>query len=515
MNIDRHAVKLLVERGGAIVWSIDTSMRLTSLRGQDDLTECLGTLHRKALGGESSEIELVAAGHTYTVRIDPLREPGGAIVGCVGVAQDVTAERVDAITQLPNRRQMHQHLADAVAHALHLEEDLGVLLVDVDAFRIVNAAAGQAAGDALLNAVAQRIATCAGGHLLSRTGDNEFTVIVAGDDADGIAATIHSAFQFPFDVDDRELHVTASIGIATLLHDGETAEVLLRAASAALRRAKERGGNQRQHASTAWTQAEFERLHVERRLRRAITDGELSLAYQPQVRLHDGAIIGLEALLRWNRDGQIIPAGAFIGAVEQSAVIIAVGDWVIGETCRQIAKWRRAGVTVPRIAINIGARHFQQPRLVTTIRRLLELYDVEASAIELEITETAAMQDAESTVRTIDALRALGLAITIDDFGTGYSSLAYLKRFAITGLKIDRSFVSDVPSSRSASAIVNAILATAHALDLRVVAEGVETQDQATFLAASHCDQAQGYLYAHPIHAEDIPAYLHTQKRSE
>jgi diguanylate cyclase (GGDEF)-like protein len=427
-------------------------------------------------------------------------------------------EAHDPITGLPNRRQMQEHLAQAVARARRLDEDLAILVVDVDAFRIVNAAAGQAAGDALLAAAAERLATCAAGQLTARTGDNEFTILLAGTPSAAVLATataVLAAFYQPFVIGGRELHITVSVGIADLARDGEGADFLLRAGAAALRRAKELGGNQRQHSSSALTLAEFERLHVEQRMRRAISAGELSLAYQPQVRLRDGAMIGLEALLRWTRDGKTIPAGSFIRAVEQSAVIIDVGEWVIAETCRQIVEWRGMGLTVPRIAINIGARHFQQPHLVETIHALLARYGVGGSALELEITETTAMHDAEATAHTIDTLRGLGIEITIDDFGTGYSSLAYLKRFAITGLKIDRAFVADVPSSRSATAIVNAIVATAHALDLRVVAEGVETREQAAFLTASHCDQGQGYLFAAPIAAHDIPPYLqHTKELS-
>jgi diguanylate cyclase (GGDEF)-like protein len=422
----------------------------------------------------------------------------------------------DPVTGLPDRRQMQAHLAQAVSQARRNDEDLAVLIVDVDAFRIVNAAAGQAAGDALLLAAAERLEVCAAGHPVARTGDNEFTVLISREGSERVlelAASILSAFHDPFDIAGRDVHVTASIGIADLARDGEGADFLLRAAAAALRRAKELGGNQRQHSSSALTLAEFERLHIERKLRTAITEGQLSLVFQPQIRLRDGAVLGLEALLRWNRDGHVLPAAAFIRAIERSPIIVNLGEWVIGETCRQISEWRAAGLVVPRIAVNIGARHFQQPRLVTTIRALLALHDVDASALELEITETAAMQDAEASARTIDALRELGLQITLDDFGTGYSCLAYLKRFAITGLKIDRTFVADVPASRSASAIVAAILATAHALGLRAVAEGVETQEQATFLTESKCDEAQGYLFARPIEARDIPGYLNNKER--
>jgi diguanylate cyclase (GGDEF)-like protein len=429
----------------------------------------------------------------------------------------LAGDSYDPITGLPNRQQMLRRLAEAVVRARRQDEPLAVLLVDVDAFRIVNAAVGQSAGDALLIAVAERLMACAGSHLVARTGDNEFTILAAGVPPESIvdvAADVLASFHEPFDIGGQDIHVTASVGISDLARDGEGADFLLRAAAAALHRAKELGGNQRQYSSSTLTLAEFERLHVEHRVRQAIASGEFSLVYQPQVRFHDCALVGLEALLRWNRNGQTIPASAFIRAIEHSPVIIDLGEWVIGETCRQIAEWRRTGVDAPRVAVNVGARHFQQPYLAEAMQGQLEKNGLEGAALELEITETAAMQDATAAARTIDALRALGLEITIDDFGTGYSSLAYLTRFAITGLKIDRAFVADVPDSRSATAIVNAIVATAHALDLRVVAEGVETREQAEFLAASNCDMGQGYLFAYPIAAQEIPAYLKTRKET-
>ena len=440
------------------------------------------------------------------------------IIETLAAQRAMAGDLYDPTTGLPNRRQMQRRLTDAVSRARRLDENLAVLLVDVDAFRIVNAAAGQSAGDALLAAAAERLAACAGQHLVARTGDNEFTILADCEPPESIvemAAGVLAAFHEPFDINGRELHITVSVGIGDLARDGEGADFLLRAAAAALRRAKELGGNQRQYSSSTLTLAEFERLHVEQRVRRAIATGELSLVYQPQVRLSNGALVGFEALLRWNRDGRTIPASAFIRSIEHGPVIVDVGEWVIGETCRQIAEWRRDGIEVPRIAVNIGARHFQQPSLVETLRRLLDKHGIDGTCLELEITETTAMRDAEATARTIDGLRALGLEITIDDFGTGYSSLAYLTRFAMTGLKIDRAFVADVPASRSATAIVNAILATARALDLRVVAEGVETRDQADFLTTSLCDQGQGYLFAKPISAKDIPAYLRDMKETD
>jgi len=238
----------------------------------------------------------------------------------------------DAVTGLPNRRQMQEQLAQAVARAQRLDENLAILIVDVDAFRIVNAAAGQAAGDALLAAAAERLASCAPGHLTARTGDNEFTILLDGEPPESILDTttaVLTPFHEPFAIGVRDLHVTVSVGMADLARDGEGADFLLRAATAALRRAKELGGNQRQHSSSALTLAEFERLHVQQQIRRAIRNGELSLVYQPQLQLSDGRVIGLEALLRWTKDGRTIPAGAFIRAIERSAVIIDHGEWVL------------------------------------------------------------------------------------------------------------------------------------------------------------------------------------------
>jgi diguanylate cyclase (GGDEF)-like protein len=439
------------------------------------------------------------------------------ILETLAAQRSLAGNLCDPITGLPDRRQMQKRLAAAVARARRQDEHLAVLIVDVDSFRIVNAAAGQSAGDALLAAAAERLMMCAGSHLVARTGGNEFTILAEGETPESvfdIAADALAAFHEPFVIDGRDLHVTVSVGISDLARDGEGPDFLLRAAVSALRRAKELGGDQRQSSTSTMLPAELERLHIEQRVRRAIANRELALVYQPQVRLRDGALVGLEALLRWNRDGRTLPASAFIHAIEQSPVIVDVGEWAFGEACRQIAEWRRNGADVPRVAVNIGARHFQQPGLVGAIRHALEKHGVEGSAMELEITETTAMHDAAATASTVAGLRALGLEITIDDFGTGYSSLAYLTRFAITGLKIDRAFVADVPQSRSATAIVNAILATARALDLRVVAEGVETRDQAEFLATSHCDQGQGYLFARPIPAADIPAYLNDRKET-
>lgn len=221
----------------------------------------------------------------------------------------------------------------------------------------------------------------------------------------------------------------------------------------------------------------------------------------------------MEALLRWQLDGELLEAASFIRAVEESPAIVDVGEWVLNEACRQLRAWRDEGIAPPRLALNVGARHFQHPTFLASLCRAMERHGIHRDALEIEITETTAMHNGEASAKLIEALRDLGVEITIDDFGTGYSSLAYLKRFAITGVKIDRSFVHDLPS-RSATAIVNAILATAHALGLRVVAEGVEDQEQAGLLEAAGCVEAQGYWFGRPMHPDDLRNYLQSPRTS-
>ena len=518
----------LLERAASLAWSTDTQLRLTAARGAAlrqpgiDVEQVVGrtaAAHHRALRGETIELDLEIAERLYEVHLAPLRVPGGPIAGCVGIARDATAVRRaertvawqashDALTRLPNRTYFREELTQSIRDVRRHGEPLALLIVDVDAMHCVNDAAGEEAGDALLVLFAARLASATAESFVARIGGDAFAVLTSASPvatAEAIGAAVASA---PFTAGATEVRVTASIGVAAFPQHGESADHLVRAAEAALRRAVDVGGNRHQLASADLTIAAAERLGVEARLRRAIARGELSLAYQPQVRLPDGHLLGLEALLRWQRDGELLPAAAFIRAVEESAIIIDVGEWVIDEACRQLRAWSDAGIAPPRLALNIGARHFQHPGFLETVRRAIARHGIGRHTLEIEITETTAMSNADATARLIDDLRDLGVEITIDDFGTGYSSLAYLKRFAITGVKIHRSFVHDLPTSRSAGAIVNAILATAHALGLRVVAEGVEEPEQAGFLTAAGCDEAQGYWFGRPMTAEGIGEYL-------
>jgi diguanylate cyclase (GGDEF)-like protein len=523
-NLDAQIAATLIDRTASLVWSTDAALHVTGIRGAalrtsgihvEQMVSRTVAAHRRALLGHAIDLDYESSDRVYEVHIAPFRDERGEVAGCIGVAHDATSRRReeranawhkahDTLTSLPNRASFRETLARAILEARHDGRPLALLLVDLDAMHSINDAAGQEVGDVVLVEVAGRIAAAAGeGSFVARIGADSFAVIARGWPV-RIADAIGEAMAASFAVGASRALVTTSIGIAELARHGESADHLQRAAEAALRRAIELGGNRHQLSSADLTIAAAERLGMETRLRRAIELGELCLAYQPQVRLPDGLILGVEALLRWWRDDELVAAADFIHVAEESPVIIDIGEWVLDEACRQLREWQNAGVAPPRLALNIGARHFQHPSFLGSVRRAIERYGIERHTLEIEITETTAMHNAETTARLIDELRELGVEITIDDFGTGYSSLAYLNRFAITGVKIDRSFVHDLPSSRSAAAIVGAILATAHALGLRVVAEGVEQSDQAGFLTAAGCDEAQGFWFGRPMSAEAV-----------
>jgi len=526
--LETQMAAVLLDRATSLVWSTDAELRLTAARGAalrqpgldvQQMVSRTAAAHHRVLHGETIDLDYEVAERVYEVHLAPVRDADGTIAGCVGIARDETAlrraERMvawqashDPLAGLPNRRFLREQLAQSIRDARRGGLPLTLLIVDIDAMHRVNDAAGQEAGDAVLVMAARRIVSVAANLFVARIGGDAFAVLTSAPPlatAEAIGTVIAST---PFAAGATQVRVTASIGAAEFPGHGDSADHLFRAAEAALRRAVDLGGNRHQLASADLTIAAAERLGIETRLRKAIELGELSLAYQPQVRLPDGGLLGLEALLRWQRDGELLPAAAFIRAVEESAIIIDVGEWVIDEACRQLRAWREEGIAPPRVALNIGARHFQHPGFLDTVRQAIERHGIHPHTLEIEITETTAMSNADATARLIDDLRDLGVEITIDDFGTGYSSLAYLKRFAITGVKIDRSFVHDLPSSRSAGAIVNAILATAHALGLRVVAEGVEEPEQAGFLTAAGCDEAQGYWFGRPMSAGAIASHL-------
>ena len=424
----------------------------------------------------------------------------------------------DALTGLPNRPLFMDHLILALAQAHRNNQKLAVFFLDLDRFKDINDSLGHSTGDVLLKSVAERIRHCVReGDTVARFGGDEFTLLVpkidAIEDAAKIAQKIHETLKIPFPVGDRELFVTTSIGISFYPADGLDPETLVRNADTAMYRAKDSGRDNYQLYAPAMNAQAAERLELENMLRRAIENEELVLHYQPLIHATGNHVVGIEALIRWQHpDLGLLSPAHFISAAEQSGLIVPIGWWVLETACRQTKLWHKRIDHDVYVAVNLSARQFQQPNLVDEIARILELTGLPAGALEVEITESNAMQNAENTIHTLKELKALGVRIAMDDFGTGYSSLNYLKRFPIDTLKLDRSFVRDVVTDSSDAAIVSAVIQLAHSLKLHVVAEGVETEDQLAFLRKQNCDRIQGYLYSPPLPVTEIEAFLSERK---
>ena len=424
----------------------------------------------------------------------------------------------DALTGLPNRPLFMDHLILALAQAARGKQQLAVFFLDLDRFKDINDSLGHTSGDVLLKAVSDRIRGCVReGDTVSRFGGDEFTLLIPRidnvEDAAKIAQKIHETLKIPFVVADRELFVSTSIGIAIFPVDGHDPETLVRNADTAMYRAKDAGRDNYQLYAPAMNAQALERLALENSLRRAIEHDELVLFYQPIVDPETRTTVGHEALIRWQHPerGLLSPAH-FISAAEASGLIVPIGSWVLRTACKQARAWQKRFDSSLYVSVNLSARQFQQPTLVDEIAHALEDSGLRPESLELEITESNAMQNAENTIYTLRELKALGVRIAMDDFGTGYSSLNYLKRFPIDTLKLDRSFVKDVVTDESDAAIVSAVILMAHSLKLRVVAEGVETEEQLTFLEQHSCDRIQGYLFSAPRSVDDIEAQFSVRK---
>jgi len=420
----------------------------------------------------------------------------------------------DVLTNLPNRKLFMDRLSQALTRCRRYGKSLAVMFVDLDHFKSVNDTLGHTAGDELLLEMSRRLRACIrDDDTVARLGGDEFTIILSElrhpEDAANVAEKILESIEQPLSIAETPIEISASIGIALYPVDGHDAEALLRNADSAMYRAKEAGRNTYQLCTDEMKRRAVERLSLESRLRRAVHDGELLLHYQPQVSLITGKIIAVEALVRWNDPERgIVHPSSFIPLAEESRLIVPLGEWVLRTACEQMRAWRDSGVDVGSVAVNLSPRQFQQHDLVALVRRTLHETGLDGSALEIEITESTAMQNAEVSLEVLHALRALGVGISLDDFGTGYSSLNYLKRFPITCVKIDRLFVRDVETSDGDAAIVSAVIGISRNLHLRVVAEGVETTEQAVFLRRRKCDAAQGYLFSRPVSAEKIPGLI-------
>ena len=416
----------------------------------------------------------------------------------------------DELTGLPNRRLLQDRLSHALALARRERTRVAVMFVDLDRFKIINDTLGHAGGDEVLQQMGSRLTKALrDSDTVSRVGGDEFVMVLThlqnDTDIAPIAAKISTELSAPCTVNNRELRITPSIGVSVYPDDAEDAVNLLGFADAAMYHAKSLGRHTVQFYTAEMSAASQRRLRLEHDLHTAIPNGEFALYYQPRIDFLSGKIVGYEALLRWlhPQDGLIAP-GVFIPIAEESGLIVPIGEWVIKQACQQMKRWRESGFAVASVAVNLSARQFFDDRLPQRVRQAILDADMEAAQLELEITESILMANTEETMNLFVQLRQLGVKLSIDDFGTGFSSLAYLKRFHVDSLKIDHSFVRDISTNADDAAIVRAIVSLAHSLQLRVVAEGVETREQLDFLRECGCEEAQGYYFAHPLPAADV-----------
>jgi len=413
----------------------------------------------------------------------------------------------DPLTQLPNRHSFRDQLGRALAQARRQVSRVAVLFLDLDRFKFINDTLGHAVGDQVLRAVAARLqTTIREDDIPARLGGDEFTVIVSGLD-DGfavgpLAQRIVDGFRRSFAVEGNDLYLTPSLGVSVFPSDGADADALLRCADLAMYRAKEAGGNTFRFYAPAMNARAAQRLEREHGLRRALERREFALHYQCQVDAATGDLTGAEALVRWQHPSLgLLPPAEFIPVAEETGLIVPLGEWVLHTACAQAAAWREAGAALPTIAVNLSARQFRQEGLTESVAAALDAAGLPPEALRLEITESCAMQDADASRAALEELQGLGVQLAVDDFGTGYSSLAHLRRLPFDALKVDRSFVHDLPADRDAAAITEAIVALGHTLGMRVVAEGVETPDQIACLRALGSDEMQGYAFSLPLPA--------------
>jgi diguanylate cyclase (GGDEF)-like protein/PAS domain S-box-containing protein len=457
--------------------------------------------------------------------ISAVRDDDGAIVNYVGVFSDISQIKNsqaqlehlahhDPLTGLPNRLLLCARIEHAIDRALRRNEHVAVLFLDLDRFKLINDSLGHNVGDAMLREVAGRLLKLVRrDDTVARLGGDEFTVVMesladAGDAAILAEKLIHALID-PFPCGGHDLFIGVSIGISVFPQDGGTVEKLLSNADSAMYRAKEEGRNVFRFYTEEMTVRAFEHVVLETQLRRAIEQNELVLHYQPQLDLIGGRVVGVEALVRWQHPelGLVSPS-RFIPIAEETGLIELLGDWVLRSACRQMRAWLDAGLPFKLVAVNLAARQFKHPDLPARMARLLEETGLAPEWLELEITEGALMNPNEGALERLHELKRLGVRLAIDDFGTGYSSLAYLKCFPIDKLKIDQSFVREIPDGRADMEIAATIMAMARNLGLVVLAEGVETRPQLNFLRGNGCDQAQGYLFSPPLTVAAMEAWL-------
>jgi len=467
---------------------------------------------------------------------EPVMDGRGHLV-FTGVVQDTTdhvraIDRVrqladfDGLTGLTNRRHFESRLIDTLKHARKSQSLVAVMMIDVDRFKRINETLGHTAGDHILQVVADRLNSLVrnsdciarkdstdGEMEVARIGGNEFTLllprIVHPTDAGRVAQRIIEALPEPIELEDQSVTLHASVGISVYPIDGAESETLLRQADRAMSFAKSQGGNRFQYYTESLNETSLRRLVLESKLRDAVHDDRFHLLYQPRIDLRSGRVVGMEALLRWvEPELGFVSPDEFIPLAEEIGCISEIGRWVLGEACRQNKAWQDQGLQPVPVAVNVSSRQFSDTDLLELVTQVLKESDLDPRYLEIEITESVMVEDEVATTRTLEALRALGIRIALDDFGTGFSSLSYLRRLPLDILKVDRAFVMDLPEDDDAKGIIAAIIVMAHVLDLQVIAEGVETEEQKSFLRSIDCDEMQGYYFSEPVKPESFEALL-------
>jgi diguanylate cyclase (GGDEF)-like protein/PAS domain S-box-containing protein len=455
----------------------------------------------------------------------PIHDRQGQVTGAVMVFHDISEARAtalrmsylvlhDSLTDLPNRIFLNDKLTEAISLACRYRRQLAVLFLDVDRFKHVNDTLGHIIGDRLLQSIARRLLGCVrASDTVSRQGGDEFVILLPevahAQDATVCADKILEVLRTPHRIDQHDLHVTASIGIVIYPDDGTDNETLMKHADFAMYHAKENGRDNRQFFKRDLNVRALERQSLEDGLRHALEREELVLHYQPKINLMTGEIVGVEALVRWlHPELGLVPPADFIPVAEESGLIVPIGRWVLGEACHQARVWQEIGLAPMRMAINISAVELRANDFVAGISMVLAETGLAAPFLELELTETFLMEDSTSTTSILRSIKQLGVQLALDDFGTGYSSLSHLRRFPIDTLKIDRSFVKSITTNSDDASIVCAMISMGKDLHMRVVAEGVETQEQLAFLRGRDCPFGQGYYFSHPLASEDCAQVL-------
>ncbi len=460
--------------------------------------------------------------------ITPLRDESGAIAYFVSTGKDMTEhiateERInylahhDPLTNLPTRALLSERIDAAIVQDHYRNRSLAVLLFDIDRFQRVNDTFGPLVGDHIVQEFAERLRTTLGSKaFFARLGGDEFAALLAPmrsvQEASIFADHLAALVSEPFNVSGHEFFLTVSIGVSLAPTDGADAETLLKNAGSALDRAKLRGGNAHEFYTADMNAKALERLTLESRLRRALERDELRLFYQPQKDMVSGRIVGAEALMRWQQpDGALVSPAGFIPLLEETGLIVPAGEWALQTALAQMEAWRAQGLWDVRVSVNISARQFRDRALLAVLADILGRWPHSEGLLELELTESVLMENAQGAVDMLEALSDMGIRLAVDDFGTGYSSLSYLKRFPLNALKIDQSFVADLTRHTDGGAITRAIITLGHELGLDIIAEGVETEDQMSFLRRQHCDLVQGYLVAHPLSGPAVAELLRAQ----